>query len=216
VLWGACEPGSVKVNQTRELAAHGLNQASGPNTPIVARMGLRWDEGAICDFESTMDWKVTGAYTKGKGDWARTMSKIKQFITNTTYFFQFHQPTYSQGVNRMPPKKKYCSTSHSKTSGVTRIYIGDQLCYPLFLHVYMYEKTENTTLSSWQSKPQLPVTVNPRKLPRLVGSLTAEPHDLFDRLLQKKCEKRKNSMVLLSHEQSLVPGTTASPYAKTR
>jgi len=114
VLWGACEPGSVKVNQTRELAAHGLNQASGPNTPIVARMGLRWDEGAICDFESTMDWQVTGAYMKRKGDWACTMNKIKQFITNTTYFFQFHQPTYSQGVNRMPHKNNIVARATAK------------------------------------------------------------------------------------------------------
>jgi len=78
----------------------------------------------------------------------------------------------------------------------------------------MYEKkTENMTLSSCQSKPQLHVTVNPRKLPQLVGSLTAEPHDQFDRLLQMRCEKRKNSMVLLSHEQVLIPGTTICQYS---
>ena len=30
-----------------------------------------------------------------------------------------------------------------------------------------------------------------QKLPQLVGSWTAEPHDQFDRLLQKKCQEKE-------------------------
>ena len=51
------------------------------------------------------------------------------------------------------------------------------------------QKTRHSPVVSPSLK--LHFTVNPRKLPQVVASLTAEPHGQYDRLLQKKCQEKE-------------------------
>lgn len=71
---------------------------------------------------------------------------------------------------------------------------------------YVWKRRKHAPVVTCQSTSRQLIPELPHD--QLVGSLTAGPHDQFARLLQNKYEKRKNSMVLLSHEQVLIPGTT--------